>query len=169
MTVSRQSFHSDQFNLSQAIGDRIVASDFYFEIAGNEGIALLMPNFSIPFVTTGEPIEVPLPLGQVHWQQSQLVTNFQGPVQFQETVAGHIDEFTKIINSKGGSFEARIYHGSPDDYYRFWPLRKCMLKLEPADVDFGNRSSLLNVSGSLSYHYFGDVKKGPKLLTAALR
>ncbi|WP_428383774.1 hypothetical protein [Nevskia ramosa] len=166
MTVSRISTLQDIFNLSLAAGDRELASDFYFEIIGEEQIGILMKGFSVPFISAGEAVEVPGPVGSSHWQASQVDYKFQSAVQFTETVAGTLDAFLmRIVARPGAKFDARIYSGTPDNFSRVRFLRQCLVKIDPADVDHENRQSLLLVSGTLSYHYFGESKPGPRLLT----
>jgi hypothetical protein len=156
------------YGASRAMGDKLVSSDFTFEPVGFETIALLMKGFSIPFISAGEPVEVPLPTGGVMLQPSQIAIHNQTGVSLMETVAGHLDQFSKnVLARNGGYFDAKIYSGTPDRYFQVWTLRDCFIRIEPAEADTEARTQLLSIGGTLSYHYFGEVQAGPLLIVPA--
>lgn len=155
------------YGLSRALGDRLAMSDFTFEPVGFEQLGLLFKGFALPFTSTGDAIEVPLPLGGAAQQPSQIAVHKQSPIQVMETVLGHYDEFLKALIARGGRFNAKIYSGTPDRYYRVWTIQDCFINSDNGDVDMEARTQLLNVPGTLFYHYFGDVKPGPQALAAA--
>jgi hypothetical protein len=156
MTVSTGSQLKALFNANQAMGEKAVSSDAYFEIQGHEGIGLLIKQFPWPVLTSGGEIESSGPMGSVIWQQQQLKTAQQGQVGFVETQKGHIAEFLERIVAGGGYFEATVYEGTPDNFARKAPIHKCFLQLDNPDRDWENRAQLVLITGTLFFHYFGE-------------
>lgn len=144
------------FNATAALGDKVIASDAYFEIEGFEDIGLLIKQFPWPTLAATGEIEVPMPMGSTRWQPQQLKTAQQGQVTFMETQAGHIQAFMESVIATGGRFNAKVYEGTPEDYVRKCEIRDCFIQLDNPDRDFENRSQILLVSGSLFFHYFGN-------------
>lgn len=168
MTVTAPEYLKGVYGISRALGDKLMSSDFTFQVVGNEDLGLLFKGFSLPFVSTGEAVEVPLPLGAAGWQSSQVQINQQSPIVVMETVLGHYEKFLKaLISSRNGKFNAKIYSGTPDRYYRVWTIQDCSIKADPADIDMEARQQLLVVPGTLSYMYFGESQPGPLALIAA--
>lgn len=155
--VKNGAYLRQTFETTKALGDKVVSSDAFFEIEGFEHIGLLCKQFPHPELSPGGEIEVPMPNGSAMWQPQQLKTHQQGQVTFMETQAGHIQLFMEQLNVLSGArFNAKVYEGTPDDYSRVIPIRHCFLQLDNPDRDWENRSQILQITGTLFFHYFGD-------------
>lgn len=142
---------------TSALGDKVVASDAMFEIEGFEDISLLIKQFPWPELSPAGEIEVPMPNGAARWQPQQLKINQQGQVTFLETQAGHVQRFMEqVIDNNGARFNAKVYEGTADDFTRVCSIRDCFIQMDNPDRDWENRSQILQVSGTLFFHYFGN-------------
>lgn len=144
------------FSATAALGDKVVSSDAMFEVEGEEQISLLIKQFPWPELSPGGEIEVPMPNGSKRWQPQQLNVAQQGQITFMETQAGHIQSFMeRVIFNNGARFNAVVYEGTADDYSRKCEIRDCFVQLENPDRDWENRGQIMQISGTLFFHYFG--------------
>ena len=157
MAVSRQRAINDIFRKTQAMGDHIISSDAEFVIEGYEDSALLAKNFPMPVLSAGDGIEVPMPMGVMGWQASQVEVAQQGAITFHETVYGHSVQLMRDLIRNGGTFNARVYEGTRESNLRSYGLVKCHIKLDPAERDWESKTQLMIYTGTLFYHYFGDM------------
>jgi len=148
------------YDTGEAMGAKEVSSDFAFEIEGFESAWMLCKQAPWPEITPAGEIEIPGPLGMTMWQPQQIKTAQQGQVSFVETVAGNVDDLLLGILTKGGRFNAKIYEGTPEKYLRYKKIHGCFLQVDIPDRDWENRSQPLLISGTLFYHYFGEVVAG---------
>ena len=70
-----------------------------------------------------------------------------------------VDMLVDIITN-GGTFNAKIYEGTPSKYLRYKSIRDCFMKIDDTDRDWENRSQPLLFSGTMFYHYYGEVSEG---------
>lgn len=146
------------FNKSKALGDPVVQSDAYMEIDGFEDFGILFKQFPHPELSSAGEIEVPMPWGSSRAIPQQLKIYQQGPVQLIETQAGHIQTMLNdLVQANGARFNAKIYEGTPDDHTRTYRIHDCFLVLDNPDRDFESRAQILLISGTLHFHYFGEV------------
>lgn len=143
-----------------ALGAKAISSDFSFEIEGFEQNWMLCKQAPWPEMSTAGEIEVPGPLGAATWELQQAKTNKQGQVSFMETTAGSIDKMLIALLTRGGKFNGKIYEGTPDKFLRAKRITNCFLQLDDADRDWDNRAQVLMFSGTLFYHYFGEILPG---------
>ena len=160
MTVSTPQYLKGFSESTRALGRKAINSDFTIEIEGYEGMFLLTKQCPWPVLTTGGEIEVPTPLGSTVWEAQQVKTAQQGAISFLETAAGDIDQMLVDLIKDGGYFNAKIYEGTPKKYLRYKRIEDCFIQLDPVDRDWENRSQVLTFSGTMFYHYYGDVTKG---------
>ena len=160
MTVSNQQYLSDFYDASKALGKKIINSDFTFEIEGFEGLYLLGKQCPWPVTTVGGEIEIPTLLGNKLFEPQQVETAKQGQVSFLEPTAALIDQMLVDIITNGGVFNAKIYEGTPTKYLRYKSIRDCFMKIDDTDRDWENRSQPLLFSGTMFYHYYGEVSEG---------
>ncbi len=154
--VKTGAYLKQQFNAAVALGDKVVSSDAQFVIDGYEDIALLTKQFPWPTLAPGGEIEVPIPNGAAMWQPQQLKVHQQGQMTFLETQKGHIQQFLEdIVFVNGAIFDATIYEGTREDYTRKERIARCFLQLDNPDRDWENRTQILQVTGTLFFHYFG--------------
>lgn len=160
MTVSTPQYLKGFSESTRALGRKAINSDFTIEIEGYEGMFLLTKQCPWPVLTTGGEIEVPTPLGSTVWEAQQVKTAQQGAISFMETAAGDIDQMLVDLIKDGGYFNAKIYEGTPKKYLRYKRIEDCFIQLDPVDRDWENRSQVLTFSGTMFYHYYGDVTEG---------
>ena len=156
MSVNTGPYLKTLYAGAAALGDAAVSSDAYFEIEGHEDLGLLIKQFPWPVLSSAGEIEVPLPMGMSKWQPQQTKVNQQGGVTLKETKAGHIAAFLEEVIASGGTFNAKVYEGEPNNYTRMCKIRDCFLVMDNPDRDFENRSQILMVSGTLFFHFFGN-------------
>ena len=160
MTISAPGLLKAFHDTSRALGAKAISSDFAFEIEGFEQYWMLCKQAPWPELSTAGEIEVSGPLGSAAWGQQQAKVNQQGAISFMETTAGSIDKMLIALLSSGGTFNAKIYEGTPEKYLRAKRVTDCFLQLDNADRDWENRSQVLMFSGTLFFHYFGEIISG---------
>ncbi|MBN7118098.1 hypothetical protein [Ectopseudomonas oleovorans] len=160
MTVSNASYLKSFYDATKALGQKAVNSDFTLEIEGFEQIYLLAKQCPWPDVSVAGEIEVPSPLGATLLEPQQIKVAKQGQVSFLETVAGTVDQTLVSIIANGGTFNAKIYEGTPTKYLRYKRIVDCFIQIDDPDRDWENRSQVLTFSGTMFYHYFGELVQG---------
>lgn len=160
LTVSSTQILKSHYDATRAAGDKAINADFAFEIDGFEQHWLLVKQAPWPELSTQGEIEIPSPLGGTLWQQQQIKTALQGPISLFETTAGSVDRMMLDLIRRGGYFDAKIYEGTPNKYLRAKRIVDCFIQLDTPDRDWENRSQVLTFSGTLFYHYFGEVISG---------
>lgn len=160
MAVSTGSFtkaiHGDIRNL----GDKAISADATLVIKGFEGVQFLCHTFPWPTVTMQTAIEVPGPLGTKMVQPGQAKTYYSGAIAFQETVAGTCDQFLLDLISQGGVFDAKVYEGTPGAYLRYKVIEQAHIYMQNTPQRDWNSSTVLDFSGMLNYHYYGETVEG---------
>ncbi|WMC11761.1 hypothetical protein PU634_05180 [Oceanimonas pelagia] len=160
MTVSNKSYLKGYYDRTKALGRKVVNSDFTLEIEGFEGMFLLAPQCPWPVTTVAGEISVPTPLGVEAWEPQQVKAAKQGQVRFMETVDAPIDQMLVELITQGGTFNAKIYEGTPEKHLRYKRIIDAFIQVDDADRDWENRSQLLTFSGTMFYHYYGEVVNG---------
>lgn len=160
MTVSKDRYLKTHYTASQNLGYKIVSSDFALEIVGYEEMWLLCTQAPHPDLTPQGEIEVAAPLGAARWQPQQVKVNQQGAITFMETMKGHISSTLLSIIADGGTCDIVLYEGTPLNYLRKRNLWDCFFQLDNPDRNWDDRSQILKFSGTLFYHYFGEVFEG---------
>jgi len=160
MTVSNAAYLKGFYDTTKALGAKVVSSDFTFEIEGFEQNYLLCKQAPWPEISSAGEIEVTTPLGATMWQPQQVKVAQQGQISMMETVAGTIDNMMVDLIAKGGTFNAKIYEGTPQKFLKAKRIVDCFLQLDNPDRDWENRSQILLFSGTLFFHYFGEITPG---------
>lgn len=160
MTVSNANYLKGFYDSTKAMGQKVVNSDFTLEIEGHEQTYLLARQCPWPVVAPAGEIEVPSPLGAALWEPQQIRVNHQGQVSLMEVTAGSIDQMLVDIITAGGTFNAKIYEGTPQKYLRYKRITDCFIQVDDPDRDWENRSQVLVFSGTMFFHYFGEVVEG---------
>ena len=160
MTVSNAAYLKGFYDTTKALGAKVVSSDFTFEIEGFESNYLLCKQAPWPELSPAGEIEVPTPLGGTMWQPQQLKVAQQGQISMFETVAGSVDKMLVDLIARGGTFNAKIYEGTPTKFLRAKRIVDCFIQMDIPDRDWENRSQPLMFSGTLFYHYFGELIAG---------
>lgn len=155
MSVSTGAYLKSLYSGAAALGDKAISSDSMIVIEGHEDLSLLIKQFPMPVLTPAGEIEIPGPLGTSMYQPQQAKTYQQGGVTIMETVNGHVRKALQRMLGNGGKFNAKIYEGTKDSYTRVDPILGCFFVLDNPDRDWENRSQVLQVTGTLFFHYFG--------------
>lgn len=162
MTVSSPAYLKGFYDATRSLGDKAVVSDATMEIEGFETMYLLTPQFPTPTLSSGGEIEIPTPLGAAAWQPQQMKVHQQGSITLSETTAGHINNMMLRLLTGGsqGRFNAKVYEGTPDKFYRAYRIHDCFLQLENPDRNWEDRSQVLKFTGTIFFHFFGEVLPG---------
>jgi hypothetical protein len=160
MTVSKSRYLKTMYSATEAMGYKSVSSDFTLVINGYEEMEFLCSQAPYPDLTVQDAIEVPMPLGISRWQPSQVKVNQEGAITFMETMRGHVSSMLLSIIADGGSFDCTIFEGTSTNYLRKRNLWDCSLKLDNPDRNWDDRTQILKFSGTIYYHYFGEVFEG---------
>lgn len=160
MTVSSGNYLKGFYDQTKAMGDKVVNSDFTLEIEGFEQNYLLARQCPWPVVAPQGEIEVPTPLGAAAWQPQQIRVHHQGQISLMEVTAGSVDQMLVDLIANGGTFNAKIYEGTPQKYLRYKRIEDCFVQIDDPDRDWENRSQILTFSGTMFFHYFGEVVEG---------
>lgn len=160
MTVSNAAYLKSFYDTTKNLGAKVISSDFTFEIEGFEQNYLLCKQAPWAELSPAGEIEVTAPLGQTIWQPQQVKTAQQGQITMMETVAGTIDNMMIELIAKGGIFNAKIYEGTPQKYLKAKRIVDCFIQLDNPDRDWENRSQIMLFSGTMFFHYFGEVLPG---------
>lgn len=154
--VKSNAYMKQMYAQTVSMGDKAISSDAFFEIQGEEPLGMLIKQFPWPTTTVAGEIAIPTPNGGEMWQPQNLKVNMQGAVTFMETESGHVQAFFERIISVGGRFNAKVYEGTPEDFTRFVSIRNCFVQVDPTDRDWENRAQILQITGTLFFHYFGN-------------
>lgn len=160
MTVSTAQYLQSFYDQTRALGQRAVSSDAAIEFEGYEAMWLSIKGFPWPQLSSGGEIEIPTPLGAAMFQPQQIKVHQEGQVQMLETTAGSVSDMLLRMIANGGTFNAKVYEGTPDKYHRFLSIKDAFLVTENPDRDWDNRSQIVTISGRMFFHYFGDVQPG---------
>lgn len=162
MTVSSAAYLKSFHDATRAMGAKVISSDFAFEIEGFEGNFLLCKQAPWPELSPGGEIEIATPVGGTMWQAQQAKVAQQGQISMYETTAGNVDQMMVdlIRRGRGAEFNAVIYEGTPQKFLRAKRIQDCFIQMDPVDRDWENRAQPLIFSGTLFYHYFGEVIAG---------
>lgn len=160
MTVSNAAYLKGFHDTSKAQGAKVINSDFALEIEGFEQNWILTKQCPWPELSTAGEIEVSGPLGSAEWLAQQVKTNLQGAITMMETTAGYIDQMLLNLIVNGGIFQAKAYEGTPQKFLSAKRLVDCFIQVDSTDRDWENRSQPLLISGTIFFHYFGEIIPG---------
>lgn len=161
MTITNAQILKGVHNAIQAIGNKSINSDAYFEVVGFEEIGLLIKQFPWPVLSIGGEVESAAPGGTATFDPQTLKVNKQGQLTFNETKNGMVRRFLNEVHKRGGKFDAIVYEGvSPARHYGGLKIYRCFLQIDDADRDWENRSQVTTISGTLFYHFYGDEVPG---------
>jgi hypothetical protein len=160
MTVSNGQYLKTLYDTTKALGEKAISSDAMIEFEGYESMAFAVKGFPWPVLTSGGEIEVPMPLGMAQQIPQQAKINQQGQVQMQETTAGSVSNMLLSMVAAGAKFNGKVYEGTTTLYRRYHVIKDCFLQCEPGERDWENRGSIVVLSGTLFYHYFGEIVPG---------
>lgn len=160
MAISLGSVLRNFHGLANAMGKKVIASDFTVQIKGYENLYLLTEQCPWPVVTSQGSIEIPSILGSSRAQPQQNKTMFDGDVSFQETVMGNIDQLMVNLIVQGGTFNCRVFEGTPQKYLRYKDLEDCFIVINPTQRNWENRTEVLKFEGAMTYHYYGETVEG---------
>ena len=77
-----------------------------------------------------------------------------------ETMTGNVDKLLLALIADGGTFDAKIYEGTPQNYLNVKKIWDCFIQLDNADRNWDDRSQIVTLTGTLFGHYFGEQETG---------
>lgn len=160
MSIQSTDYQKSNYGVMKAMGAKAISSDASLQIDGFETMWMLCKQFPHPVVGVSSEIEIPGPNGSVMYQPAQIKTNWSGPATFSETEVGHVEGFLIDLIANGGTFNAWIYEGTPDRFSARRRILDAFFQPDSPDRDWENRTQVLNISGTMFYHYFGQVEPG---------
>ncbi|SET44197.1 hypothetical protein SAMN05216326_12722 [Nitrosomonas marina] len=160
MAINNAQYLKGYYDVTKAHGAKVISSDFAFEIEGFEQNYLLCKQVPWPELSHGGEIEIPMPLGTTRWQAQQAKVAGQGAISMFETVQGHIDNMLINLLTSGGYFNATIYEGTPQRFLKAKRIVDCFMQVDNPDRDWENRAQPLMFTGTLFFHYFGEIIPG---------
>lgn len=171
MAVSDATYLKALHDDAKNTGDKVISSDFMFEILGNDnisgGAAMFCKQVPFPVLSPEGEIEIISPMGSKVVQPQQVLTAKQGAISFMEDIVGSVDNMTLELLLNQGVFDAKVYEGTVDYHVRVKTLRNCFIVLDDADRDWENRSQVLEFTGTLHFHYYGEDETGDGYAGAA--
>lgn len=157
MTVSPADLLAKNYKTAQALGQKEVQCDAYFEIEGHEELKFLAKTFPRPVLASAGVIESYLPGGTKVQKPQQLQTAQTHEVSFYVTKGGAVEKALLALNDNGGIFQATVHLGQVGNPYASYPLTDCFLaEISPLDQDVEGVGQHVLMSGTLYYHYFGE-------------
>ncbi len=160
MAVSTGSYMKGFQETTRTLGHKATADEFTMEIKGFEHTYLLVKTQFWPELSVGETIEIPTVLGSKMVQPAQVNFTFQKSIALQETNAGVISKMLVELLCNGGTFDAKVYHGTPQNFVEAREIIECHLVLEMPETDFENRTQPLLFTGQIAGHYYGETITG---------
>jgi len=160
MAVSNSDYLKSYHQQIGNVGSPSINSDFYLQIEGYESLSLQTKQAPWPVLSSAGEIEVSGPLGTVRAEPQQAKVYNQGPISFHEDASGSVDSTLLAILSGGGKFNAKIYEGTPENFTLAKRIYDCFIVLDAPDRDWENRAQVLDFTGTLHYHYFGETIPG---------
>lgn len=161
MSVTNTDLLRGMYTGVKALGNKAINSDAWFEIEGYEQMGLVTKQFPWPVLGVIGNIEVAGPAGMMMTQPQQVKIVHESPISFSETITGMVHRFTRdIIRNSGGVFNATVYEGTPERFYRAVKLRDCFFQPDNIDRDWENRSQVVMINGTLHFHFFGEEVPG---------
>lgn len=160
MSISSPEVLKGFYNLGKAVGDKSMNSESFIEFAGHPDIGILIKQFPWPVLSPGGEVEGAGPMGSAYWRPQQLKVNQQGQITIQETVTGAAHAFLMDVIAKGGTVNGTVYEGNPTAFYRGAKIVDAFFVVEPVDRDWENRSVVTAYSGTMFYHFFGEMLPG---------
>ncbi|MBC7621252.1 MAG: hypothetical protein H7293_20085 [Candidatus Saccharibacteria bacterium] len=160
MTVSNAEFLKGNYNAARLLGNKSINSDGTMEIEGFESLLLLTKQFPWPTIGSSGEIVFPGPLGTESAAPQQIKIYQQGPITFQETSSGAIHRFMQDVVARGGRFQAVVYEGVPEAFYRAYKLVDAFFVPDQPDRDFENKAQGTLINGTLHFHFFNETLPG---------
>lgn len=145
---------------AKALGEKANSSEYTMLVDGYDSIRFLTKTFTLPIVTSTDAIEVPMLYGMKGYQPGPLKTNFEGTFVLQETTANNANAFLQWWASRGGYLNAKVYHGTPDKFFRYWQIYDAVITGEPAELDTENSTQIVTYNLTLKYMWFGEIVTG---------
>lgn len=149
-----QDYKSD-YETAKALGTAMLVCNAMLvpEIAPN--VALLLKTYPRPIVTNNEAAEVAYAGGLAAHVPGTPKTSFQGAVTMIETETGQIADLAELLINNGGTTNCILYDGRMNRWTKAHELIDCAFTFEPGDIDSESRNTILTISASMNYMYFG--------------
>lgn len=151
--INVQDMYND-YVTAEALGSAMLSCNGMLVPVGMPHYALLIKSFPRPVITRNDPAEVSYAGGLQTGVVSTPKTYYEGQLTLIETDSGQGLAFAEWANAVG-EHDFIMYDGRIDRHMRSHQLLKCKVILEPSEIDGENRSTILTMTGSIKYNYFG--------------
>ncbi len=152
------------YETAKSLGSAMLACNAVMIPKGYDNLWLLIQNFPRPAVTYNDPADVDYARGLASHVTGTPKTNYEGSITMIETESGQFARFPEAIaNSHKGELDSvMVYDGFVGDGSRIEGKRSYELlgvaftfSDGGGEIDSSSRSQILQVQGSIRYHYFG--------------
>lgn len=153
----------DMYQSTKKLGQKSINSEYVMIPDDYPDMHLLTKQFPLPVVAPEDVIEVSM-IGGIKGYTPQ-VSKFdqKGAIIFSEVTDGKVRYFLESLQadrsvSNRPSFNATIYHGTPDNFTQKWRIIDAVLfGFDPIEANIENRGQLTEYSGQIAYMYFPGI------------
>lgn len=160
MTVSSAEFLKGFYNTTQSLGQKSNKFDAVLVIEGYDNLRLLTKQFPWPRIGPSGVIAFPGSMGMVSVEPQKIETHQQGLITFQEPIDGAAHKFMHSVVVRGGKFQATVYQGAPEAFYRGNKIVDAFFVPDQPAHNFENKSVHTLITGTLVYHFFNESLPG---------
>lgn len=139
----------------KAVGSPLLACQGMLVPRGYPDGRLLIKNMPYPIVANNDPAQIDIAGGLQMSVAGVPKTSYDGSITMIETEAGHARNFAEFVVAKGGSIDCDFYIGRVGSFSKVFELTDCKIRLEPGEIDASSRSQGLDITGSITYMFFG--------------
>lgn len=151
--ITTQDMYNDYLT-AKALGSAMLGCNGMLIPVGMPQYALLIKAFPRPVITRNEPAEVNYAGGMQTGVVSTPKTYYEGSITLIETDSGQGLAFAEWANAIG-EHDFIMYDGRIDRHMRSHQMFNAKVTLEPFDMDGENRSTIVTMTGTIKYNYFG--------------
>lgn len=158
-------YFSQEYNTAKKLGTPALACNAVLVLQGFDDLRLLIQSFTMPIATHNDAADIDYAGGLAAHRAGIPKTSFESSATFIETESGQIHRFAEALMSQGGSVDsARVLFGQSDGKSQtsaVYEIQDVTITFSDGggEIDATSRSSILTVSGSMRYMYFGDNAK----------
>lgn len=144
------------YQAMKAVGSPLLACQGMLVPRGYPSGRLLIKNMPYPVVSNNDPAQIDIAGGLQMSVAGVPKTSYDGSITMIETEAGHARNFGEYIVARGGSIDCDLYIGRVTKFTRVIELIDCKIRLEAGELDASSRSNGLDITGSITYMFFGN-------------
>lgn len=148
----------------KASGKKSINSEYMLVPDDYPDMCIYVKQFPLPVVAPEDVIDVPMIGGLKSYTPQAPRFDQKGAIIFSENTQGTVRQFLESLSAERSvshrpSFNATIYHGTPENHEQSWRILDAVLfGFDPIEANIENRGQLTEYSGQIAYMYFPDVK-----------